>query len=301
MLNIYLFDNKVQRKKMKVILSKKGIDTNCCTSPIIAEEEKEMVFVPIPSLEDKQQLTYNDKRLNYNFLEIMQKSLKNKEYSNLTFEIKVPIMDGKLKIKEQEVFCHLDPQLKNYFIPDNTKNESDFYATFGPKLDLINYLSVEKNDIFLFFGYYSIEKQPPKHIIWGYMKVDDIINLQNKQDREIALKKYPCVKNNPHWSEDQGCIYIAKNNFGIFNYKKELDLTTFDKTFNPNKNLCKWKVTDLKNVTIKKSEQSEQILQFDKNGLINIPSTFRQEFVLEGEVAYNWANKLIDDIEYNKR
>lgn len=280
---------------MKVILSKKGLDSSNSNKPILIQEGKLMPFIPIPSVEDK--LKYS----NIN------------EYKDLTAYFR----DGKNKLKysidinniSQEVVlgCHLDPQLKDYFSCGENKK---FRATFGPNTNWVGYLDVKVDDIILFFGYYQEGNNIAKHTIFGYMQVDKIVKI-NKDDimigeeriekSDIEKSEYSYLKNNPHFDKENETIYIAKQEFtlgknikgyGFFKYNPCLELTGSDKS------LCHWQIGELSGLSIKGRDDKKN-LKIDDDGFIMVPKTFWQEFVILEETtekdkkSINWAKKLI--------
>lgn len=292
---------------MKIILSKKGVDSSNFSEPIEAKEGEELFFMPIPSLKEKHK--YQD------IMHCPGKSLldvANENCKNGKFKIQIPI---KTLQQDNKVGCHLDPQVKDYF------GQKKFLASFGQAESAQSYLEnneVGLKDLFLFFGwYYDIDEKRDKQVIWGYMQVGDILTFQEdgKVDskilgqnlsREYVESKYPFLKNQPHWINKENypysrrnTIYIASeffNNdhsikgFGVFKYDKEKEL---DLTAKNAKCKSQWQVERLKNVCVQYKKGNGEQYQFDDNGYISIAKGFGQEFVIDGEKAEKWAFDII--------
>ncbi len=264
---------------MKIILSKKGLDSSFSKYPIPILDEK-LIFVPIPDEKD------------------------NIKYGNLSFLDRFIEITGQNK-SFLKTHCHFDPQLENYF---NCKN---FKGSLGQSKGFQTHLEdngVEVGDLFLFYGWYwdiinDNYHKKGKHVIWGYMQIGEIIKPEtlNKSERNELEKKYPWLKYQPHWDSNKyknvnnNTIYIAKdvctfdNNLkgcGIFNYTMGLDLTDKD-----SKNRTNWRVEELSNCkTSYKSSSGEN--GFDKLGQYKVPARC-QEIVINDKKAEKWAANLI--------
>lgn len=295
---------------MKVVLSKKGVDSSNCSNPVKAVLGEELLFIPIPSLKEK--VSYQD--IKYSKDKTMLDKAKE-NIKNCKFLMNVPIdcLDNELKVG-----CHLDPQLKNYY--DNDK----FLASFGQVEKAQKYLENNKigvGDLFLFYGwFYDEETHKDKHIIWGYMQVGDVltfnedgtVNSSNlkpgkKLKRKEVEKVYPFLKNQPHWKntenypfERNNTIYIAKEYFndeesnikgyGVFKYNEKLALTDSNADRKSD-----WCVEALANAKIMKSSGKENdCYSFDNDGRISIAKGYGQEFVLkESDEVSSWAENLL--------
>lgn len=298
---------------MKVVLSKKGVDSSNCSNPVKAKSGEELLFVPIPSLKEK--VGYED--IKYSKDKTMFDKAKE-NIKNCKFLMKVPI---ECLNKELKVGCHLDPQLKNYYGNDN------FLASFGQVEKAQKYLEnneIGVGDLFLFYGWFYDEKaHKDKHIIWGYMQVGDVLTFNEdgtvnscKQERDKKLtredveKEYQFLKNQPHWENTENypfkrnnTIYIAKKYFnddeksnikgyGVFKYNEKLALTDSNADRKSD-----WCVPNLANVKIMKSSGKENDhYSFDSDGRINIAKGYGQEFVLveRSDEVLSWAKWLLE-------
>ena len=272
---------------MKVILSKKGLDSSFSKNPIPILDEK-LIFVPIPNEQDI--LKYGDLKNLNRFIEVTG---QNKSFL--------------------ETHCHLDPQLENYFNCENFKGSLGQIEGFQTHLEKN---SVEVGDLFLFYGWYldvindNLHKNG-KHVIWGYMQIGEIIKPEtlNESERKELEKKYPWLKYQPHWNSNKykniknNTIYIAKDTctfdknlkgYGILDYTISLDLTDKD-----NKNRSHWKIEGLSNCkTSYKSLNGKQ--DFNELGQYEVPARC-QEIVINDEKAERWAIDLIKRHTYQNK
>ena len=283
---------------MKVVLSKKGLDSNCSSKPIVCKENKIMDFVPIPSTDD------NLKYCEIEEFKDLSKFFLNGE-NKLFYNIDICNLD-----KSIEPSCHLDPQLKDYF--GFGKN---FRATFGQVYKAQQTLgnhNVGVDDIFLFFGWYYDEKtKQEKNILFGYMQVEAVVTIDkdnkifvNNETCKVKdiIKKYPFLINNPHWQFKKyqhygnNTIYISRElcswnenipGFGFFNYSKNLVLTdTREKLLQK----THWNIKPLKGCTIINYDNKV----FNKNGDFLAPGGFGQELIIDSQNAEKWAQDLIN-------
>jgi len=195
-------EKEIKNEEIKIILSRKGFDSQNggCPSPIF--DQKTLLSLPIPSSEDA--LTYNDLH-----------------YKDLTYAELLP----QLCSTASQEHCHLDPDLtkRNPYVDDK-----DWEPAFGQVGARQGYLSnkVKEGDIFLFFGSFRGVKKEGKtyrfykksdfdlwgegtlpnfykyselHVIYGYMQVGKVL----KKKEEIEKYKW-----HPHASE----FYLNKRN-----------------------------------------------------------------------------------------
>lgn len=149
---------------MKIILSRKGFDSTYggCPSPII---ENKLVSLPIPEdVENK--IPYNKVEIcGYNIGDLLrQAGIIPKEY-------------GK-EINR----CHLDPDI-----------EAGLFGQGFAAAQHLRNQQVELGDLFLFFGWFrELDMQnhkfinENKHCIYAYLQIKEILDLNDKQQRERA-------------------------------------------------------------------------------------------------------------------
>jgi hypothetical protein len=171
---------------MKVILSRKGFDSENGGIPSAIMPNGDVVSFPIPS-DDK--ATFSDLR-----------------YGQVSYKRILDDLSLKFGYRECPLHqCHVDPDL------DKTRWKrppANWRPAFGPSWDVWHYLNetvgIGKNDIFLFFGtFHFLSKNifdqfvfssrtgdfyhdSDLHLIWGYLQVGDII-----LDPEKTLQSYP--------------------------------------------------------------------------------------------------------------
>ena len=268
---------------MKVVLSRKGVDSGNSKISSLIFNDKDFIVFPIK--DEKSDKSYGDIKL---YDDLWQKIYKIKDYET--------------EINPNKK-CHLDPNIQNFL-----QNEENFIGMLGLNSNSItqfinNKIEIAIGDIFLFWGLFSKVKEnnqnfyidnffKNRHIIYGFLEVGDIIDTKQltKEDRTNYENKYPCLKNHPHWNLDNyknkknNIIYIAKQNgYGMFKYNDELILSAPQSY-----NRSNWQISQLANCKI----QNMQSKSFDENGRITI-NGHGQEFVLEDKNAEIWAKNLI--------
>ena len=276
-------------QKMKVILSKKGLDSSNSTKPILIANN-ELLFLPIPS-NNKADKKYSEVFINN------EKSLLDCCREK---DINYVIIGGKKVPVDGETNCHLDPQLLDYF------GYAGFKGSFGQDLSAQGHLKnkeVKEGDLFLFYGWYKDKKDKfhtnGKHTIFGYLQIGEIIDNFTPEHKQEIINKYPWLKDHPHWNSKatNNTIYIAEENFtfdtslkgyGMFRYCSKLDLTAgkkVQKTF--------WEVPALKDLEVSvKGVHSNNY--FDNLGQYRIPPCC-QELVIDSPQAEQWAINLIQN------
>lgn len=279
---------------MKVILSRKGLDSGVCdlSNLLLVDKNgnKNLFMLPIPAddgLHTYQELKFSDNEKMSNII---------KDYLNKSKKINFGSK------------CHADPNLVNYF------NDPEFLGSIGQVDQAQSHLlknEIKQGDLFIFFGVFAeayldndnlaVDKNNQKHIMFGYMQIGDIIfpNKLTDDKRKNYEEKYPWLKNQPHWTgytdKESNCIYVARETctfdntikgYGVFDYDSdELHLTKKDDSCVTHWNLPK----ELQGLDISyhtKNSQKEGYFQAACRG---------QEFVIENsKQAEIWAEKLIN-------
>lgn len=209
---------------MKIILSRKGFDSSNggCASPIMPDGT--LLSMPIPSNDTDR---YSD--LCY----------KDESYENILSQINP---------RKSFSGCHIDPDIRE----NNRVNEpygwKPAFGQCGAAQGLLSSATVEKGDIFLFFGWLRqteiyknklrfVKRTPENfygsadlHIIYGYMQIEKIIT------DPVEISEYYW---HPHSSYDGKCIgtnalYIPSENlsfspelkgYGTLDFRKDRVLT----------------------------------------------------------------------------
>ena len=173
---------------MKVIFSRKGFDDAYGGSPSPIMPDGKLLSLPIPT--KKGEVGYPYVSLSY----------KGKSYAKIMKE---------LGIKPTSKNCHLDPDLDISV----RKKPRGWTSAFGQQGAAAKHLineGVERDDLFLFFGTFKrtyldhknklrFENDYPRHIIFGYLLIGDIIDLSQNDDKVKA--NFPW---HPHIQNDYG-------------------------------------------------------------------------------------------------
>ncbi|MDP3043136.1 MAG: hypothetical protein Q8N21_01925 [bacterium] len=194
---------------MKVILSRKGFDSGCggYPSPIIPDGR--LISLPIPS-DDKAK--YSDLQFD-----------KNQTYFDLMGELKSKIRYRKKwhELKKNNE-CHLDPDLYKNILQRNKDWKPCFGQINQSQSHLVNE-GVKKNDLFLFFGWFkkTILKNgkfqfdisaPDLHIIFGYLQIGDIIQINNNTKIPNWMKNHPHANNEDYKKIITNITWILTSN-----------------------------------------------------------------------------------------
>lgn len=230
---------------MKIILSRKGFDSTAGGYPSPILDAKELISFPIPEKLEKVSSdyyhisgnSYADHKTSQGitFLELLSQLLPPKN-QNLKRE--------KEKIPLSQALCHYDPQI---FDPTTNNEASSYTGLFGqcgkPLGHLVsNSNKVGEDDLFLFFGWfrdtirnqngeYSYVSGSDKHVIWGWLEVKEVIDVNSDKTQDAFLRNHPHYYLEEHKHNN---IFVGKDKLsfnpnlpgaGIFQYDKTLVLT----------------------------------------------------------------------------
>ena len=163
---------KAYWRNSKVILSRKGFDSEYGGYPSPILPDNKLIFLPIPSYDS---IKYSDLKLD-----------KNKTYCSLMKELKPKIKyDGLWQELTQDTKCHLDPDIYT----DALQRKKYWKPCFGQMNQAQSHLinkGVREDDLFLYFGWFkkTVYKNdklqfdssaPDLHIIFGYLQIGEII------------------------------------------------------------------------------------------------------------------------------
>lgn len=221
------------KKPVKVILSRKGFDSSYGGHPSLIINNTELISLPIP---DK-----NDYR-KYNEVKTKDGTALSDIFKSLGIIVRA---NGDKNIET----CHLDPDICDWAI-DRTKEKAGCFGQVGSAQGKLTNSHIEIGDIFLFFGWFAdVEKigndykyldREGKHVIFGYLQVGKIINVQKDKIPE-EYKEHPHVltKDDARLDDDRNTLYIASERFsfnkkykgyGMFKFDEELVLSNGKKT-----------------------------------------------------------------------
>lgn len=187
---------------MKIILSRKGFDSGSGGSPSPILPEGRMLSLPIP---DKQSpIRYSDIILHgHNFGNIVSS-----------------LSRGKVLARHN---AHLDPDLNVRSVQRGRGWKPLFGATSIAQGHLTKQ-GVQAGDIFLFFGlfreashtdgtYRFVEGTQPKHVIWGWLQIGEIFNVDRCDGARYSWALY-----HPHFyrgEDSNNTLYVASKYLNI--------------------------------------------------------------------------------------
>lgn len=233
---------------MKLILSRKGFDSDSGGYPSPIFPDGSLIPLPIPASGYVSGVNFAEEKYEpIQYKNIMVPAsvnkllIKNGIKDIFTYKDLMLLLFDKCQnktfqktknrlLRNEPCYCHLDPDL----IKDNLKRENDWLPMFGPHPGYQKNLerNIKKNDLFLFFGLYrpvviedgmiryALKKDMNYntinyneiHVIYGYLQVDTII--KNGKDVRNWMKNHPHL-DKKLWSEDYNAIYIATRELSI--------------------------------------------------------------------------------------
>lgn len=264
---------------MKIILSRKGFDSQYGGIPSPILDNQTMLSFPIPM---------NGSRVSFEEL----------RYKDESFYELIHQLNPKSKIRANST-CHLDPDLRRNLI----KRPKDWKPLFGQCDAALSHLinnSVSPGDLFLFFGTFRHTERtgktlrfrkdsPEMHCIYGYFQVKQFYT-----DKSDLLNRFPSHPHSmePFISKKHNAILepYEKLTFqsdisgaGVFKFSDELVLTK------PGFSKSRWELPDFfKKLAITyHSKKSYKADYFQSTGR-------GQEFVIsDSKDAQSWACELI--------
>lgn len=306
----------------KIIFSRKGFDSSFGGSPSPILEDGTIVSFPIPA-----NTTCNDYDIRFKHLKPMGIDL-----GKLIDDLAVPtkrrkdhqIQDtGKIGSND---LAHLDPDICYSAFPDRKVGWRGLFGQCAAAQGHLRNQEVREGDLFLFYGLYRKvllinghyeynRMSRPIHLIWGWMQIDDIVDIKGEQDAKAF--KYPWAKYHPHYCFEKhpknNTIYVAKEHldiedtnlkdvkgYGVFEiYDEQLQLTDPDYDKTSYWRLPDWMYTQDKPCSISYNAKREWKLE---NGYARLKAYTRgQEYVYDCQgkrQVKEWLNKLFD--KYNQ-
>lgn len=199
---------------MKIILSRKGFDSKHGGVPSIIYDNK---FVSFPIPEKGGGTAYKDLIFDSCF-----------RFDKVLEDL------GADCYREQ---LHLDPDLRHSAIENRLKKWRPAFGQEGSAQGVLKKCGVEKDDIFLFFGWFrdaakdsnavfSYRKDSRDiHAIFGYLQVDKVINV-DRDGIPVGLIKHPHIA--MHESYDDNYLYVAREYLSFDNTKPGYGTFEFD-------------------------------------------------------------------------
>ncbi len=262
---------------MKIILSRKGFDSENggMPSPILPDGTLLSMPIPAGSVNTK----YSD--LKYT----------NKTYFEIAQE---------LQPRFSHAYCHLDPDIREKVISRSANWESLFGQCGAAQGHLIKH-SIKVGDIFLFFGWFKqtelgrtgklqfVRNAPDLNIIYGYMQIGEIVSDNKRIRNEFYWHPHSddghinTVNNNIYAASDKLSFDNSLSGYGTFNLNNKRILTKLGMT------RTKWDLPEFfRNVNITYHTQNS----FKENYFQSVARG--QEFVIyANDEIINWAMDII--------
>jgi hypothetical protein len=275
---------------VKIILSRKGFDSEYGGHPSPILPEGKLVSLPIPQHGDL--IKYSDLEFKH---DITYYDLMRQLFS----EIKCDSKNNPLTVDTE---CHLDPDIyQNIY-----KRHPGWRYVFGQSGSAqghLNKLKIEKDDLFLFFGRFrqtqyindklSYIGKTDRHIIFGYFQIGEKFIPSQTKDIPEWMRYHshtlPLPQRNPN-----NTIYIATTSLswdsnlpgaGVFSYDRSLVLTK------EGYGISKWQLPDyFKDVSISRHHKDSWKEDYFQSVAMG------QEIVIqENHQVEKWAKELINN------
>jgi len=187
---------------MKVILSRKGFDSENGGFPSPILPNGQMISLPIP--DQKDDIRYSDVKAGeltcYDLMKGFNPRIKS---------------DNKRLDIDENTRCHLDPDIHRKAI-GREPNWKPLFGQVDAAQGHLRKQKVREGDLFLFFGWFrKTEYEDGKlvfdpierdlHVIFGYLQIGEII----KVDPEFDVPKW--MKYHPHTNESTGTTKLTQS------------------------------------------------------------------------------------------
>ena len=204
-------------KPKKLIISRKGFDSESggCPSPIFPDGT--IYSLPIPGNEDEEPIHYDDlEHDNVNIGEVVE-GLTRRRYTS-------------------DYLAGVDPDIR----PDALLRHDGWRALFGQAKASQTHLEnqgVGVGDVFLFFGLFQqveiaptgwrfVRGAPKLHLLWGWLQIEQILKVdQIRNDEHFSWATYHCHFS---WEGDpSNTLYMASNQLDLGDGLKVTGAGTF--------------------------------------------------------------------------
>ncbi len=192
---------------MKVILSRKGMDSSWGGHPGIILDDNTILYYPIPGDEDEDR--YSDIKgtdglaMNIGMKRFYQDILYMDTWNEIT----------------NETHCHMDPDL-DYNAKKRMPGWRGAFGQADAAQTVLAKAEVGKGDLFLFFGWYQkwildknnqyrMIKNSDIHYIYGYMEIEKVIYTKGNNNIPKWLYDHPHMLSRRQ-ERESNCIYIAR-------------------------------------------------------------------------------------------
>jgi len=196
---------------MKVILSRKGLDSGVANKPSPIIED---IPIPLPIPAEKSKIHYSE-----------MMSANGISYEKAITDLGIQLKYGKAWTTQPKT-GHLDPDLNYGCLHRMNGWRPAFGQIAAAQTHLENSNGVTKGDLFLFFGWFEYAQilngkmsyipteKNGFHAIFGYMEIDAIYKVRKKEDLATVpqwLHSHPhCIfHEEPQDKEDNNTIYVG--------------------------------------------------------------------------------------------
>lgn len=260
----------------KVILSRKGFDSSAGGKPSFIYGDR-LITLPIPGVGSG--ISYKDIFFDHN--------------------TKLDKVMEDVGIKQYYSECHLDPDIKFDSITNRHNKWKPAFGQADIPEKVLKKNNIGAGDIFLFYGWFKkldkkdgkykyIHNAPNLHVIFGFLEVDDILDLG---DSNVTIPQY--LESHPHVVNknnylNSNRIYIG-GNAGIFHYDDSLVLTR------KKEKRSRWELPSYFEKEKFLGKTNKAILQ---NGNVRIEFVGRNNqevLITDSSDVVEWAEKIIDN------
>lgn len=215
---------------MKIILSRKGFDSENGGMPSPIFPDGTMVSLPIP---------------------INETTSTNVQIKDLQFnghDLAKVVSD--LKGISADQYVHLDPDINYGILKNRPKDWGGAFGQVGAAQGHLRNNAIGKGDLFIYFGWFRKVEQvhgiwqfkkdaKDLHVIYGWLCVDEVNSIEGNVQNILA--KYPWLIHHPHlmgtWNDESNTIYIGsqslpntinkeKSGFGVFDTIRNIQILT---------------------------------------------------------------------------
>jgi hypothetical protein len=267
---------------MKVILSRKGFDSQYGGQPSPILPNGTLLSLPIPQPDDTVKFT----ELFY----------EQKSYYEIIKELNAKNIQINAATK-----AHLDPDIRHGCYRHRNENWKPIFGQSGAAQGHLKNQNVSENDIFLFFGWFRQTElingklrykigSPDLHIIYGYLQIDKVFGFGDTFP-DYASGHSHCDPR--HKNLTSNCIYVAKDNLNFCPNLKGADTLKYSRKLVLTKNGMtkgKWQLPNFfKELNISYHNQNSFVDNYFKS------ADKGQEFVIQSDVRLTeWVKEILE-------
>ncbi len=267
---------------MKIILSRKGFDSQYGGQPSPILPDGTLLSLPIPQSDDTVKFT----ELFY----------QEKSYYEIIKELNPKNIQINLSTK-----AHLDPDIRFSCYKKRNENWKPIFGQSGAAQGHLRNQAVSINDLFLFFGWFKQTElingnlryklgSPDLHIIYGYLQIENVFKFGDDFP-DYAFSHSHCDPRHKYLPTN--CIYVGRENLTFNSQLKGANTLIFNKNLVLTKTGMtkgKWEFPSFfKELTISYHTHNSFVDNYFKS------ADKGQEFVIQqNENLSEWAKELIE-------